>query len=136
MVSIEDLCTLIAYSNSKYPLLFSSEELAWDLCPKIIIVIVAGMHELKSSFCAIKLLSHCFSILKQLLVSTVHLSVARGGYFFSDYHSKLLCLLLTCTCTCTVAVKKGNPDKSSNYVHVYDCVVLNNKNDKNNYYYY
>ena len=63
---------LIGQSNSKYPLLFTSEQL--------------GINELKtSSFFVI--LSQCFSKhLKQLFTSLL-VSVARGGYLNINHES-------------------------------------------------
>ena len=58
---------MIGYSNSEHPLLFSSEQLARDLC----IVIVAVINDIKSSFFVV----YYLNVL--VLVYTIHLSV--GG---------------------------------------------------------
>ena len=63
---------MIGYSNSGYPLLFTSSQFAHKN-----VVIFAGLNELKSSSSA--LLSHCFSIYQNTYSPRCRW-LASGGY--------------------------------------------------------
>ena len=76
------LANINSFKQTPYSLLFTSKQLKVRFPPENLIVIFAGINELKSSFCAIYYLL-LFSILKQhyIVYYFTPALVASGGYF-------------------------------------------------------